>query len=72
MILFKRMCVFSGVQFTRHFIEFILVETKQNVSINSNVILTRQTYGERSGMAAASKRRALTFYTYRNVEEIRI
>jgi len=32
------------------------------VGINSNVILTQQTCGQRSGMAAVSKRRALAFY----------
>ena len=57
----KRTCVFSGIQFTRQFIEFVVVETKQIVSSDLNVILTRQTCGQRSGMAAASKRRALAF-----------
>jgi len=56
------MCVFSGFQFTRHFIEFVVVETKQTVSSNSNVILTRQTCGQGSGMAAGGKHRALAFY----------
>ena len=41
----NRTCVFSGIQFTRHIIEFVVVETKQIVSSNSNVILTRQTCG---------------------------
>jgi len=54
-------CVFSGIQFTRYFIEFVVVETKQIVSCNSNVILT-QTCGQRLGMAAESKRRAIAFY----------
>jgi len=58
----RRTCVFSGIQFTRHFIEFVVVETKQIVSSNSNVILTRHTYGQRSGMAAGGKRGALAFY----------
>jgi len=31
---------------------------------NQNVILTRQTCGQRSGMAAGSKRRALAFYFF--------
>jgi len=35
------------------------VEMKQIVSSNSNVISTRQTCGQRSGMAAGSKHRAL-------------
>ena len=55
-------CVFSKIQFPRPFMEFVFVETKQIVSSNSNVILTQQTCGQRSGMAAASKRRALAFY----------
>ena len=58
----KRTCVFSGIQFTQHVIEFVVVETKQIVSSNSNVILTRQTCGQYSGMAAATKRWALAFY----------
>jgi len=57
----KRTCVFSGIQFTEHFIDFF-VETNQLFGSNSNVILTRQTCGQRSGMAAESKRRGLAFY----------
>jgi len=53
------MCVFSGIQFTGYLIEFVLVEVKQIVSSNSNVISTRQTCGQRSGMAEGSKRREL-------------
>jgi len=53
--LLKRTCVFS-------FIEFVFVETNQLFGSNPNVILTLQTCGQRSGMAAASKRRALAFY----------
>jgi len=58
----KRTCVFSGIQFIMYFIEFVVVETKQIVNSNSNVILTQQTCGQRSGMAAGGKRRALAFY----------
>jgi len=58
----KRTCVFSEIQFTRYFIEFVLVETKQIVSSNSNVILTRQTCGQRSGLAAVSNPRMIVFY----------
>ena len=58
----KRTCVFRGIQFTRHFIEFVVVETNQIVGTNSNEILTRQTCGQRSGMAAVSKHRAIAFY----------
>ena len=58
----KRTCTFSGIQFTRHFIEFVVLETNQMVGSNSNVILTRHTCGQRSGMNAGGKRRALAFY----------
>jgi len=34
----KQTCVFSGIQFTRHFIKIVVVETKQIVSSNSNMI----------------------------------
>jgi len=60
----KRTCVFYEIQFTRHFIEFVFVQTKQIVSSNWNVISTRQTCGQRSGMAAGGKRRALGFYFF--------
>jgi len=43
------------------FIEFVLVETNQLVSSNPNVIFMRETCGQRSGMAAGSKHRALAF-----------
>ena len=52
----------SGIQFTTHFIEFFVVETKQFVGSFVNVILTRQTCGQRSSRAAESKRRALGNY----------
>ena len=58
----KRTCVPSGIQFTRHFIKLLVVETKQIVSSDSNVILTRKTCGQRSGMAVGGKRRALALY----------
>jgi len=57
-----RSCVFRGNQFTKHSIEFELVETNQLFGSNANVMLTQQTCGQRSGMAAVSKRRALAFY----------
>jgi len=59
----KWTCVFSGIQFTRHFIEFVVVETKQIISSNSHVILTRQTCCQSSGMAAGGKRRAVAFHS---------
>jgi len=48
-----------------YFIEFVVVETNQLFGSDSNVILTRLTCGQRSGMAAGSKRRALGFYFFR-------
>ena len=47
------------LHFIRHFIEFIVVKMKWFVSINVNVIMTRQTCGQRSSRAAGSKRWAL-------------
>jgi len=58
----ERTRILSGIQFTRHFIEFFAVETKQFVGSNVNVILPRQTCGQRSSMSAGSKRRALASY----------
>ena len=55
----KRTCIFSRIQFTRHLIEFVFVETKQIVTSNSNETSTRQTCSQRSGMAVGGKRRAL-------------
>jgi len=60
--LFERTCEFIGIQFTKHFIEFVFAEANGVVRSNSNVILTRQTCGQRSSRVAASKRRALAFY----------
>ena len=44
------------------FHRIIVVETNQFFGSNPQVISTRQTCGQRSGMSAASKRRALAFY----------
>ena len=49
----------SGVQFTTYFIESFVVETKQFVGSFVNVILTRQTCGQRSSRAVESKRQAI-------------
>jgi len=58
----KRTCEFRGIQCTKHFIEFVVEERNPLSSSDSNVILTQQTCGQRSGIAAASKRRALAFH----------
>ena len=51
--------ILSGIQFTTHFIEIFVVETKRFVGTFVNVILTWQTCGQRSSRAAEGKRRAL-------------
>jgi len=51
----------SRIHFTKHFIEFVFVETNEVVRSNSNVILTRQTCSHRLSRVAGSKRRALAF-----------
>jgi len=53
--------MFQG-RVARHSIEFVVVETKEIVGSNSNMILTQQASGQRSGMAAGGKRRGLAFY----------
>jgi len=51
--------ILSGIQFKKHLIDFIVVETKKFHRSIVNVILTRQTCGQHSSMSAGSKRRAL-------------
>ena len=55
-VFLQRTWILSRIQFTRHFIEFVFVETQQFVGSNVYVILTRQTCGQRSSMSAGSKR----------------
>jgi len=61
------MRILSGIQFTTHFIGFFVVETEQFVGSSVNVILTRQTCGQRVSRAAASKRQALRLENYSQV-----
>jgi len=58
----KRTRAFSRIQFIKYFIEIVLVKTNQLFGSNPNVILTQQTCGQRSGMAAGSKHQVLAFY----------
>jgi len=44
----------SGIQFTTHFIDFFVVQTKRFVGSCVHVILMRQTCGQRSSKAAES------------------
>jgi len=61
-VFLERTWILSGMQFTTYFIESFVVETKQFVGSFGNVILTRQTCGQRSSRAAESKRQALGNY----------
>jgi len=54
-VFLERTQILSGIQFTRHFIEFVVVETKQFVSSNVNVILTRQTCGQHHDVCGKRK-----------------
>ena len=58
-VFLERKRILSGIQFTTYFIDFFVVETKRFVGSFVNVILMRQTCGQRSSGAAESKRRAL-------------
>jgi len=61
-VFLERTRILSGIQFTTHFIEIFVVETKRFVGSTLNVIMTRQTCGQRSSRAMESKRRALGNY----------
>jgi len=61
-IFLQRTQILGGIHFTRHFIEFVVVQTKQFVGSNVRVILTQQTCGQRSSMAAGRKLRVPSFY----------
>jgi len=54
-VFLERKRILSGIQFTAHFINFFVVETKQVVSSFVNMILTRQTCGQRSNRAQCGK-----------------
>ena len=58
-VFLERTQFLSWIQFTTHFIDFFVVKTKHSVGSSGNVILTRQTCGQRSSRAAKSNRRAL-------------
>jgi len=60
-VFLERTQILSGIQFSSHFIDFFVVETKHWQFVGSfvNVILARQTCGQLSSRAAESKRRAL-------------
>jgi len=66
-VFLERTRILSGIQFTTHFIDFFVVETKQFVGSFVHVILTWQTCGQRSTRAAESKRRTLGNYFSRRI-----
>jgi len=66
-VFLERTQILNWIQFTRHFTQFVVEETKRFVGSNVNVILTRQTCGQRSSMSAGSKRRALENYFYEQI-----
>jgi len=53
----ERTRILSGIQFTRHLIEFVVVEPRRFVGSNLNAILTvtRQTCGQHSSMSTGRK-----------------
>ena len=61
-VFLERTRILSGIQFTTHFMEIFVVETKKFVGSFVHVILTRQTCGQRSGKDAESQRQALGHY----------
>ena len=61
-VFLKQMWVLIGIQFTRHFIEFVVVKTKELIGSNVYVNLTWQTCGQRSCICALDKHRALACY----------
>jgi len=61
-VFLERTRILSGIQFTTYFIEIFVVETKRFVDSFVNVILTRQTCGQRSNRVAESKHRVIGNY----------
>jgi len=51
----------NELQFTKHFIEFVFVETNQFVESNPNVIFRQQICDRYLSMVAGSKRRGLAY-----------
>jgi len=61
-VFLERTRILSGIQFITYFIEIFVMETKRFVGNFVNVILTRQTCGQRWSRAAESKRRVIGNY----------
>ena len=78
-VFFERRRILSGIQFTTHFIEFFVVETKRFVSRFVYVMLTRQASARSSARKQTPSVRKLFFRAnllicsqYQNVEETEI
>jgi len=56
-VLLERTRILSGIQFTMHFIDFFVVETKRFVGSTVNVILTRQICSQQAGLRKADAKR---------------
>ena len=54
-VFLERTRILSGIQFTTHFIEIFVMETKRFVGSFVHVILTRQTCGQRSSKTAGKQ-----------------
>jgi len=61
-VFLERTRILSGIQSATYFIEIFVVETKRFIGSFVNVILTRQTCGQRSSRACGSKRQTITNY----------
>ena len=66
-VFLERTQILNGIQFTTHFIEIFVVETKQFVGSFVHVILTRQICGQRSSKTAESKCWALGNYFFERI-----
>jgi len=64
-VFLERTRILSGIQFTTHFIDFFVVQTKWFVGSSLNVILTRQTCGQRLSRAAESKTPTARYFSQR-------
>jgi len=58
-VFLEPMRILRGIHFEAHFIDFLVVQTKQFGGGSLNVMLSRQSWCQRSSLAAESKRRAL-------------
>jgi len=62
-VFLERTRILGGIQFTTHFINFFVVETKRSVSSTVNVVLTLRTCGLRTSRAMDRKCRVIKNYS---------